>query len=70
MQPYQTKTLALRECRRCKTTWSDERAMIEIGDHIDIIKVKIAYCPACAEGYGAKSERPTYERRAIRRPRS
>ncbi|MEE8113309.1 MAG: hypothetical protein V3T23_03035 [Nitrososphaerales archaeon] len=47
---------------RCKTTWSSEHERLEPGDQVNIEKVRIQYCPACAEGFAAESERPTYHR--------
>ena len=62
------KTIALRECRRCKTKWSSDREKLEPGDQINIMIVSIAYCPACAEDFGSEIDRPTY-RRAEKRKR-
>jgi len=69
MQPFQIKTLMLRECRRCKTTWSSEREQLEPGDQINIEKVFIAYCPSCADSFAEELDRPTYQRQTKKRIR-
>lgn len=69
MQPFQIKTITLKECRRCKTTWNSEREQLDPGDQINIMKVFIAYCPSCAESFAAESDRPTYQRRPNKRIR-
>ena len=35
---------------------------MEPGDQINIVPVKIAYCPSCSESFAAELDRPTYER--------
>ena len=67
MQPFPIKTISLRQCRRCKTTWSSEHEQLEPGDQINIAFVKIAYCPSCAEGFSEETDRPTYEQRSGKR---
>lgn len=62
MQPFPIKTITLRFCRRCKTTWSDERVQLEQADQVNIVKVTIAYCPVCAEDFSKETDRPTYRR--------
>lgn len=62
MPPFPIKTISLRQCNRCKTTWSSERERLEPGDQINIVMVKITYCPACAEDFAAEIDRPMYER--------
>lgn len=67
--PWPIKTLSIRQCRRCKTTWSSEREKLEPGDQINIVPVTIAYCPACSEDFAEETDRPTYERRTNKRIR-
>lgn len=69
MQPFQIKTIALRQCSTCRTTWSSERETLEPGDQINIVIVKIAYCPVCAEDFAQQEGRPTYQRRTGKRIR-
>lgn len=49
--------------------WSSEREQLEPGDQINIVMVKIAYCPHCAEDFAEETDRPTYERRSGKRIR-
>ena len=58
----QFKSLQIRECRRCGSIWNTERIILEINDKIDLIKIKIAYCPACADSFASEVDRPTYHR--------
>jgi hypothetical protein len=60
--PFVIKTISLRVCRRCRTAWSGEDVQLEQADQINIMRVTIAYCPACAEDFAAETDRPTYNR--------
>jgi len=62
MQQFPIKTIALRICRNCKATWSDEKVQLNVADKVDIVKVTIAYCPACADDFTSTIDRPTYRR--------
>ena len=66
MQPFPIKTLAVKVCRRCKTTWCDETVKLEAHDQINLTKVTIAYCPVCADSMAAETDRPTYRREGKR----
>ncbi len=65
-QPYQIKTIPLRKCRRCGNTWSSEHDKLEPGDQINIVIVKIAYCPSCSDSFAEETDRPTYRREGKR----
>ena len=69
LENWPIKTISLKQCRRCKTTWSSEREKLEPGDQINIVPITIAYCPACADGFAEEIDRPTYERRTNKRIR-
>lgn len=62
MQSFPIKTITLRQCRRCKTTWNSEREKLEPGDQINIAIIRIAYCPSCADDFAAEIDQPTYDR--------
>ena len=62
MQPFPIKTIALKQCARCKTQWSTERITLEPHEQVNQVIVKIAYCPACAESFAAETDRATYNR--------
>ena len=60
---FKIVTITLRKCARCNSTWTTERAVLEPGTKINLDgQIKIAYCPACAEGFAAEIDRPTYNR--------
>lgn len=59
---YQIKTIPLRKCRRCATTWSSEHEKLEPGDQVHIVIFTIAYCPSCADDFAEETDRPTYRR--------
>lgn len=59
---WQIKTITLKQCRRCTTTWSGESENIASGDQINVVTVKIAYCPSCADDFAKETDRPTYRR--------
>ena len=69
MANFPIKTISLRQCRRCNETWNSESEKLEPGDKINIVIVKIAYCPACAEDFSAEIDRPTYRRESGKRIR-
>jgi len=62
MQNFQIKTIQIRDCRRCKTTWAAEAITLEVEDQVNFVRVTIAHCPACSESFAAEIDRPTYRR--------
>ena len=66
MQPFQIKTISLRQCVNCRTTWAGERDTIEPGSQINIMYVRVAYCPACRDDFVEEQAKGSYERRGKR----
>jgi hypothetical protein len=56
------KTIAFRQCSRCRTMWNSEHEKLEPGDQINITMIKIAYCPTCADDFAAEIDQPGYKR--------
>lgn len=64
---FNIKTIALKQCVRCGSSWSTERIALEPHDKVEIVTVRIAYCPACSEGFAAEIDRPGYEKSTRKR---
>jgi len=62
MQPFPIKTITLKSCRSCGTTWSGENVELNVHDQINLVTVTIAYCPVCADEIAKETDRPTYRR--------
>lgn len=59
---FTTKTVHIRQCRRCKSTWTGERIELEIQERIEFVTVIVAHCPACSDNFAKEIDRPTYNR--------
>jgi len=55
-------TISIKECSRCGQIWSADRITIEPHDKLNVMKVRIAYCPECAEGFASETDRFGYRR--------
>lgn len=62
MNDFVIKTITIKDCSRCGSSWSTERVAIEPHEKINFVRVKIAYCPVCVGSFAAEVDRPTYER--------
>lgn len=59
---FVTKTIHLRKCRRCQSTWAAEHIELNVEDKIEFIMVTVAHCPVCSQGFAAEIDRPSYQR--------
>jgi len=59
---FTTKTIQIRQCRRCRATWAAEDVELKVQDQIQFVTVTVPHCPACGEGFAAEIDRPTYRR--------
>lgn len=57
-----TKTVQIRQCRRCKSLWSGEHVELKVQEQIQFITVTVPHCPVCSEGFAAEIDRPSYRR--------
>ncbi len=62
MQKFSSKTLEIRKCRRCNTTWSAEDITLSVQDKLEILTITIAHCPVCSDSFASEIDRPTYKR--------
>lgn len=62
MLEFVTKTVHIRQCRRCKSTWTGERIDLEVQERIEFITVTVAHCPVCSEKFSAEIDRPSYNK--------
>jgi len=59
---FTTKTIQIRQCRRCNSAWSAEDVELKVQDQIQFITLTVPHCPACSEGFAKEIDRPTYNR--------
>ena len=63
---FGVKTLLIKECANCRTQWVGENFSAEIGTQINFTKIRVTFCPACAEEFADEIDRPTYHRQGNR----
>lgn len=59
---FTTKTIQIRQCRRCQATWAAEDIDLKVEDQIQFVTVTISHCPVCSEGFAKEIDRPSYRR--------
>ena len=64
-EPFQVKTIIIKECYNCRSTWVSEKVTLEAGDNVNLTgKIRIAYCPACADDFAPEAQRSVYDGRS------